>query len=73
MFCGDLNGKEIQKRGAVCIGIADLLTYPVYIYCKAKIIRSTYTYSSSYSYIRLLFFGFPSHLGHHRTWGRVTQ
>ena len=25
MFCGDLNGKEIQKRGDMCIHIADSL------------------------------------------------
>ena len=23
MHCGDLNGKEIQKRGAICVCIAD--------------------------------------------------
>ena len=23
MLCGDLNGKEIQKRGDICIGLAD--------------------------------------------------
>ena len=25
MLCGDLNGKEIQKRGDICIRIADSL------------------------------------------------
>ena len=25
MLCGDLNGKEIQKRGAICVHIADSL------------------------------------------------
>ena len=25
MLCGDLNGKEIQKRGDICICIADSL------------------------------------------------
>ena len=25
MLCGDLNGKEIQKREDICIHIADLL------------------------------------------------
>ena len=25
VICGDLNGKEIQKRGAICICIADSL------------------------------------------------
>ena len=24
VFCGDLNGKEIQRRGDICIRIADL-------------------------------------------------
>ena len=27
MLCGDLNGKEIQKRGDICILIADSLCY----------------------------------------------
>ena len=27
--CGDLNGKEIQKRGDICIRIADSLCYTV--------------------------------------------
>ena len=30
MLCGDLNGKEIQKRENMCIHIADSL------YCTAK-------------------------------------
>ena len=25
MFCGDLNGKEIQKRGEMCLQMADSL------------------------------------------------
>ena len=28
-LCGDLNGKEIQKSGAICIHIADTLCCPV--------------------------------------------
>ena len=27
MLCGDLNEKEIQNRGDICIHIADLLCY----------------------------------------------
>ena len=27
MLCGDLNGKEIRKRGGICIYMADSLCY----------------------------------------------
>ena len=29
VLCGDLNGKEIQKRGNICLCIADSLCYTV--------------------------------------------
>ena len=29
LYCGDLNGKEIQKAGDICICIADSLCYVV--------------------------------------------
>ena len=31
VLCSDLNGKEIQKRGDICIGIADSLCCTVEI------------------------------------------
>ena len=39
MLCGDLNGKEIQKRGVVCICIADSLFCTV----DANTLQSNYT------------------------------
>ena len=41
MFCGDLNGKEIQGRGDICIHMADLLccTAELTQHCKATILQ----------------------------------
>ena len=40
MFCGDLNGKEIQKGGDICMHIADSLCYTEET---NKILSSNYT------------------------------
>ena len=39
MLCGDLNGKEVQKRGDICIHIADSHCYTAELtqHCKATI------------------------------------
>ena len=39
VLCGDQNGKEIQKRGVVCICIADSLCCTV----EANTLQSNYT------------------------------
>ena len=41
MLCGDLNGKEVQKGGDICIHIADLLCCNVETntYCKVTILK----------------------------------
>ena len=36
MFCGDLNGKEIHKRGVMCICIADSLWFTTGISTKLE-------------------------------------
>ena len=46
MLCGDLNGKEIQKRGDICIHIADSLC------CTAE---TNTTLHSNYIPIRFFF------------------
>ena len=45
MLCGDLNVKEIQKRGDICIGVADSP------YCIAE---TNTTLSSNYTPIKIL-------------------
>ena len=44
MLCGNLEGKEIQKRGSICICIADLLYYTV---------ETNTTLSGNYSPIKM--------------------
>ena len=44
MLCGNLNGKEIPKRGDLCIHIADLL---------CCIMETNATLQSSYSSIKI--------------------
>ena len=41
VLCGDLNGKEIQKREDICICIADSLcsTVETNTHCKATILQ----------------------------------